>query len=238
MGYISIQINKAKGSADTGASDHIERKTMPKNADPTRTHLNRELVQFPDGVADRTEAISHRIRTADIRRKITPDQVRAIRIVLSGTHEDMVRVQDEGRLGEWCDDNLQWLHRTFGRENTVSAVLHMDEHTPHIHATVVPIVTGEAVRLCADDLLTRERLVAYHDSYAAAMAKYGLQRGIRGSEARHTTTAQYYRDLKWQTGELEANVQQLQTERQQAKQELDEVKKEIKSESLKPTCSS
>ena len=81
MGYISIQINKAKGSADTGASDHIERKTTPKNADPTRTHLNRELVQFPDGVADRTGAISHRIRTAGIRRKITPDQVRAIRIV-------------------------------------------------------------------------------------------------------------------------------------------------------------
>ena len=251
MGYISIQINKAKGSADTGASDHIERKTMPKNADPTRTHLNRELVEFPDGVADRTEAISHRIRTAGIKRKITPDQVRAIRTVLSGTHEDMIRVQDEGRLNEWCDDNLQWLHRTFGKENTVSAVLHMDEHTPHIHATVVPIVTerrkarkkqaegkrtyrkkANAVRLCADDLLTRERLVAYHDSYAKAMAKYGLQRGVRGSEARHTTTAQYYRDLKRQTGELEANVQQLQTEQRQAERQLDEVRKEIKSEKL------
>ena len=252
MGYISIQINKAKGSADTGASDHIERKTMPKNADPARTHLNRELVEFPDGVADRTEAISHRIRTAGIRRKITPDQVRAIRIVLSGTHEDMIRVQNEGRLNEWCDDNLQWLHRTFGKENTVSAVLHMDEHTPHIHATVVPIVTGErrkarkkqaegkrtyrkkanTVRLCADDLMSRERLVAYHDSYAKAMAKYGLQRGIRGSEARHTTTVQYYRDLKRQTGELEANVQQLQTEQRQAERHLDEVRKEIKSEKL------
>ena len=252
MGYISIQINKAKGSADTGASDHIERKSIPKNADPTRTHLNRELVDFPDGVADRTEAISHRIRTAGIKRKITPDQVRAIHIVLSGTHEDMIRVQDEGRLNEWCDDNLQWLYRTFGKENTVSAVLHMDEHTPHIHATVVPIVTGErrkarkkqaegkrtyrkkanAVRLCADDLLTRERLVAYHDSYAKAMAKYGLQRGVRGSEARHTTTAQYYRDLKRQTGKLEANVQQLQTEQRQAEQLLNEVKQEIKSEKL------
>ena len=251
MGYISIQINKAKGSADTGASDHIERKTMPKNADPTRTHLNHELVEFPDGVADRTEAISHRIRTAGIRRKITPDQVRAIRLVLSGTHEDMIREQDEGRLDEWCDDNLQWLHRTFGKENTVSAVLHMDEHTPHIHATVVPIVTGKrrkarqkqvdgrrtyrkkanAVRLCADDLMSRERLVAYHDSYAAAMAKYGLQRGIRGSEARHTTS-QYYRDLKRQTGELEANVRLLQTEQQQAEQQLDEVRKEIRSEKL------
>ena len=196
MGYISIQINKAKGSADTGASDHIERKTIPKNADPTRTHLNRELVEFPDGVSDRTEAISHRIRTAGIKRKITPDQVRAIRIVLSGTHEDMMKIQDEGRLDEWCDDNLQWLHYTFGKENTVSAVLHMDEHTPHIHATVVPIVTGKrrkanTVRLCADDVLTRDKLVAYHDSYAKAMEKYGLQRGVRGSEARHTTTAQY-----------------------------------------------
>ena len=252
MGYISIQINKAKGSADTGASDHIERKTIPKNADPTRTHLNRELVEFPDGVSDRTEAISHRIRTAGIKRKITPDQVRAIRIVLSGTHEDMMKIQDEGRLDEWCDDNLQWLHRTFGKENTVSAVLHMDEHTPHIHATVVPIVTGKrrkarqkqvdgrrtyrkkanAVRLCADDLMSRERLVAYHDSYAAAMAKYGLQRGIRGSEARHTTTAQYYRDLKRQTGELEANVQQLQTEQRQAERQFDEVRNEIRSEKL------
>ena len=252
MGYISIQINKAKGSADTGASDHIERKTVPKNADPTRTHLNRELVEFPDGVTDRTEAISHRIRTAGIRRKITADQVRAIRIVLSGTHEDLMRVQEEGRLDEWCADNLQWLYRIFGRENTVSAVLHMDEHTPHIHATVVPIVTGErrkarkkradskrqyrkkadTVRLCADDVLTREKLVSYHDSYAKAMAKYGLQRGIRGSEARHVTTAQYYRDLKRRTGELEANVQQLQTEQRQAEQQLDDVRKEIKSEKL------
>ena len=252
MGYISIQINKAKGSADTGASDHIERKTIPKNADPTRTHLNRELVEFPDGVSDRTEAISHRIRTAGIKRKITPDQVRAIRIVLSGTHEDMMKIQDEGRLDEWCDDNLQWLHYTFGKENTVSAVLHMDEHTPHIHATVVPIVTGErrkakkkqtegkrsyrkkanTVRLCADDVLTREKLVTYHDSYARVMEIYGLQRGVRGSEARHTTTAQYYRDLIRQTGELEANVQQLQTEQQQAEQQLDEVRQEVKSEKL------
>lgn len=253
MGYISIQINKAKGSADTGASDHIERKTMPKNADPTRTHLNRELVEFPDGVADRTEAISHRIHTAGIRRKITPDQVRAIRIVLSGSHEDMVRVQDEGRLGEWCDDNLQWLHRTFGRENTVSAVLHMDEHTPHIHATVVPIVTGErrkakkkqadskrtyrkkanAVRLCADDLLTRERLVAYHDSYAAAMAKYGLQRGIRGSEARHTSTTQYYRDMKKKNDALDMENKRLQEQKAKAEQELKRAKKEVQTEKLK-----
>ena len=77
-----------------------------------------------------------------------------------------------------------------------------------------------------------QRGISLVQIYAKAMAKYGLQRGIRGSEARHTTTAQYYRDLKRQTGELEANVQQLQTEQRQAKQQLDEVRKEIKSEKL------
>lgn len=163
-----------------------------------------------------------------------------------------MKLQGEGRLDEWCDDNLQWLHHTFGKENTVSAVLHMDEHTPHIHATVVPIVTGECrkankkqedgkrsyrknantVRLCADDVLTRKKLVAYHGSYAKAMEKYDLQHGVRGSEARHTTTAQYYRDLKRQTGELEANMRQLQTVQQQAEQQLDEVRLEVKSEKL------
>ena len=251
MGFAVLHLDKAHGS-DSKMSDHIERKTTPKNADPTRTHLNRELIEFPGGVTNRNEAISHRLKSAGLTRKIGTNQVRAIRFILSGSPKDMKQIEQAGKLDEWCRDSVEWMKRTYGSENVVSAVLHMDEHTPHIHATVVPIVTGErrkakrkqtegkrtyrkkanAVRLCADDLLTRERLVAYHDSYAAAMAKYGLQRGIRGSEARHTTTAQYYRELKRQTGELEANVQQLQVKQQQAERQLDEVRKEIKSEKL------
>lgn len=53
------------------------------------------------------------------------------------------------------------------------------------------------------------------------MEKYGLQRDVRGSEARYTTTAQYYRNLIRQTSKLEAIVQQLHTEQQQAEQQLD-----------------
>ena len=35
------------------------------------------------------------------------------------------------------------LRKTYGADNVVSAVLHMDEETPHIHATIVPIVQTE-----------------------------------------------------------------------------------------------
>ncbi|MCM0383374.1 plasmid recombination protein [Bacteroides fragilis] len=252
MGYFTLDFKKAKGASDARMSDHIERRVIASNVDPTRTHLNRELVQLPEGVTERDEAIAHRIKSAGIKRKITPDQVRAIRVMLSGTHEDMMKIQQDGRIGEWCDDSIQWLHKTFGKENTVSAVLHMDETTPHIHATIVPIVTGErrktkkkqaegkriyrkktdAARLCADDVLNRDRLIAYHDDYAKVMAKYGLQRGVRGSEARHITTAQYYRDLKRQTGELETDVQQLQSEKKEAEKRLLQVKREIGTERL------
>lgn len=100
MGYFSLDIKKAKGTSDTTQSDHIERKIIPKNADPTRTHLNRVLVEYPDGVHGRDEAIAHRLNTAGIRRKITHDQVRVVRVVLSGTHEDMMNIQEKGELDE------------------------------------------------------------------------------------------------------------------------------------------
>ena len=253
MGYFTLDFKKAKGASDARMSDHIERRVIASNVDPTRTHLNRELVQLSEGVTERDEAIAHRIKSAGIKRKITPDQVRAIRVMLSGTHEDMMKMQQDGCIDEWCDESMQWLHKTFGKENTVSAVLHMDETTPHIHATIVPIVTGErrkakqkkptegkrtyrkktdTARLCADDVLNRDKLVAYHDDYAKVMQKYGLQRGVRGSEARHTTTAQYYRDLKRQTGELEAGVQQLQSEKKEADMQLKQVKREINTQKL------
>ncbi len=253
MGYFSLDIKKAKGTSDTTQSDHIERKIIPKNADPTRTHLNRVLVEYPDGVHGRDEAIAHRLNTAGIRRKITHDQVRAVRVVLSGTHEDMMNIQEKGELDEWCNDSIQWLQATFGKDNVVAAHLHMDEKTPHIHAAVVPIVTGErrkakkeqtdgkrkyrkktnSVRLCADDLFNRQTLIAYHDNYARVMAKYGLQRGVRGSEARHTSTTQYYRDMKKKNDALDMENKRLQEQKAKAEQELKRAKKEVQTEKLK-----
>lgn len=258
MGYISLQFTKVKGTSDTRMSDHIERKTIPSNADPTRTHLNRELIGEANEVRNRDHAITERIQSAGIQRKITPNQVRAIRIMLSGTHEDMMQVQQSGRLNEWCNDNLQWLYKEFGRENTVSAVLHMDEHTPHIHATVIPIVKGErrkanreklegkkkyrkkstdTARLCADDVLTRDKMIAYHNSYSAVMEKYGLLRGERGSEARHVTTAQYYRNIQREKKEIESEVLQLRQEKQETQVQLVQAKRDIQIDRLKGKAS-
>lgn len=252
MGYAVLHMEKTSGT-DAAMSAHIERTIKPKNANESRTHLNRELIRFPDGMENRTQAIQHRLDTAGLTRKIGNNQVRAIRVLLTGTHEDMVRITNEGRLDEWCSDNLKYLADTFGRENIVSAVLHMDEQTPHIHATLVPIVKGErkrkkkeeqvkkryrkkptdTARLCADEIMTRAKLKSYQDTYAQAMSSYGLQRGIDGSEAKHISTRQYYRDLMQQMERLRTAIGQLQDRKKTAQEELRQAKKEVQTEKLK-----
>ena len=253
MGYAVLHLSKASGT-DSAMSSHIERSIAPKNADPKRTHLNQEMVVFPHGVRNRTEAIQHRLDTAGLQRKIGKNQVRAIRLLLTGSPEDMKLIEQNGRLDKWCSDNIDWLRDTYGAKNLVSAVLHLDETTPHIHATIVPITTGERrkkkseekqgkkkyrkkstsnARLCADDVMSRVKLKEYQNSYAEVMNCYGLQRGIDGSKARHVSTSQYYRDLVEATKSIKSDVVELKEQKSQAKQELSKVKVEIKGEKLK-----
>ena len=242
MSYTVLHLEKAKGN-DSAMSAHIERTIHPKNADASRSHLNKELIIYPESVKNRTSAIQYRLDNAHLKRKIGTNQVRAIRVLLSGTHEVMKTIEENKQLNNWCNDNLNWIKETFGEENLVSAVLHMDEKTPHIHATVIPIVSGErrkakkentdsykkknqnSNRLCADDVMARNKLKHYQNTYATVMAKYGLRRGIEGSEAKHISTAEYYRNLHLQN-------QQLEQEKNNKQFELKSIEKNISSKKV------
>ena len=75
MGYVVLHLLKPKGS-DASMTAHIERTHDPANADPTRTHLNRLLIEYPEGVKDRTEAIQRRLDEAGLKRQIGKNQRR------------------------------------------------------------------------------------------------------------------------------------------------------------------
>ena len=234
--YAVCHLQRGSGN-DSGMSCHIERKDangkkyIPVNADANRTQLNRELIAFPAGVKNRTDAIQFRIIHAGLHRKVGKNQCKAIRIILTGTHEQMMKIQDSGRLDKWTDANLKWLRETFGEDNLVSCVLHMDEKTPHLHATVVPIVTTERLRkkregekkyetksgprLSADDVMRRGKLHEYQNSYAAAMKPFGLQRGIVGSTAKHQANSEYY---KQQVRRYEEDIARLQADIEKARE--------------------
>lgn len=234
--YAVCHLQRGSGN-DSGMSCHIERKDakekayVPTNADSNRTPLNRELITFPDGVKNRTDAIQHRIDNAGLHRKVAKNQTKAIRIILTGTHEQMMKIAEDSKLDNWIDANLKWLRDTFGSKNLVSCVLHMDEKTPHLHATIVPIVTTERLRkkregekkyetksgprLSADDMMRRTKLHEYQNSYAVAMKAFGLQRGIVGSTAKHQANSEYY---KQQVTRYEEDIARLQDDIEKAKE--------------------
>lgn len=64
------------------------------------------------------------------------------------------------------------------------------------------------------------------------MSKYGLKRGVRGSDARHTTTAQYYRNIKRETERLQNCMKLLQSDIEEAQRLLQQTKSEISTEKL------
>lgn len=250
MSYAVCHIIKANSSLNSIAK-HIERTAHPDNADPTRTHLNRyNLVEYPVGITGLAAAVEHRIANAGITRKISDRQVRCLNIVMTSDNEGMQRIIDAGKLDEWIADNIRWVRDTFGSDNVVGAALHMDERTPHLHIAVVPIVTTERKkkareatvkkryrtkaanrpRLCADDIMERGKMSRYQDSYAEAMGKYGLERGIRGSEARHIGQHEYYRDCMVKKKGLEEDIGNLSTVKEQLgaeTQSLEKRKKEL-----------
>lgn len=93
-----------------------------------------------------------------------------------------------------------------------------------------------APRLCADDVMSRANLKRYQNTYAEVMQKYGLQRGIEGSEAQHISTHEYYRSLMAQGKDIQEDVEALLKQKEQAEQELSKIKSEKKTEELKNTA--
>ena len=227
------------------AGERIEKEWAPNNADTERTRLNKELV--PREVIDPetgrkknltiSQAVKKRIREASVD-KIRTNQNIALEVIMTGSPETMNNLDDE-QLGSWAEMSLDWARKQWGAENIVSAVLHMDEKTPHIHLIVVPIVQGvsrrtlakekelkrkgiimkskpkcnRVNRLCANDLVTRSLLSSYHTSYAEEVgAHFGLERGVQaeaGSRKKHQSSIEYNRELMRQELEEKSLIAEL-----------------------------
>ena len=156
--YVVCHYEKCYGTP-VSYTTHIERKKadgsehIPYNIKRSDlTKHNREFIPEA-GKIGRTAAIEKRLMAVkhqtdkdgnEYERKIRKDQVCCIEIRLSASPEAMAEIIAQGRLMDWCRESVKWAQREHGKENIVSAVLHMDEETPHLHVSLVPVVRGES----------------------------------------------------------------------------------------------
>lgn len=72
----------------------------------------------------------------------------------------------------------------YGEENVINATVHLDESTPHMHLGIVPVTKDG--RLSAKELFTPTELKSLQTDFAKVVgAKFGLERGQEGSQAKH-----------------------------------------------------
>lgn len=201
-----------------GMGRHMNRTRPTPNADPERRSTNATYTPA-DGWVRWSERAPRNLseqlgeRLADFKQrggKLRTDSVLAVELMLSASPEWFKQASRE-QTQEWLRRNVQWIEDVFGRNNVLQVALHLDETTPHLHAFLVPEVemietrgrkpkagTPASVKapkpaLAASHWLDgRAKLGDLQDSYAAAMAPLGLERGLKGSGARHRTIRSYY----------------------------------------------
>jgi hypothetical protein len=209
MAFAIIRTAKLKTAGNLGGlNNHLERKMEVPNADADLTYLNHRRV----GSGDLARDVAQRIEAAGIE-KPRKNAVLAIEHLmtaspeafplrkeksLDSSHSPYQLVGNKSDVERWqaFEKNCMiWLTERYGKDNVVNFTSHLDEQTPHIHAVVVPIDSKGKLN-CRDYLGGREKLRELQDSFAIIHQGIGLERGIQGSKAHHTTVKQFYGQAK------------------------------------------
>lgn len=196
MSKAICRISKCKNSGSaTGKTQHNYREREVLNADKERQHLNQEYLNLSH--KNIWDIATERIEEAGVKRKIKPDAVRAVEMILTASADFFERDENglalDIRGGEWLAKNMQFLQGRYGK-NLVALTLHQDEKTPHLHAIIVPLT--EDNRLSAKEVFTPRTLRVLQTDYAKSMECFGLERGIEGSKAKHSDMKSYYGAIK------------------------------------------
>ena len=117
-------------------------------------------------------------------------------------------------IEEWAKDMYRFMSERFGEENIVGCYVHLDETTPHMHLTLLPIQDGKFAfkKMFAgkDKYEFSARMKMLHDELSLVNEKWNLERGRNVSEtgARHRTTEEYRRHLSEECTNIEEQVVQ------------------------------
>ena len=165
--------------------DENYKSTKNPQIDKSRTHLNYHTLPYEKKYLS---FIDERIKELAPKRKIKDDAVLITSFILGSDKEFFDGISPEVQK-QFFDDCTEFFAERHGKENVVSAVVHLDESTPHLHFNLMPVTDG---RLCAKELFDRTALRNLQtDFYEAVGKKYGLERGKEGSTAKHLDTVAY-----------------------------------------------
>ena len=178
--YAIMRFAKYKGPEITNIEAHNERRKEKYASNPdidlSRSKHNFHLIE-PAGkyraeAESQIQAVGCRTRT---------DSVRVVEAIFTATPE-FFKGKKLPEIRQYFEEALRFFEQYQSRETIISAVVHMDEKTPHMHLSFVPLTADG--RLSAKDIVgNKKKLTWWQDEFWKHMVKKfpDLERGESAS---------------------------------------------------------
>lgn len=226
VGYAVVHMMKIKSGAVGGIQSHNNREHEPKtnpDVDMSRSEDNYDLTPCDNYKRSIKEKLSNLVESS---RAVRKDAVVVCNFIVTSDNETMDALGAD-RQREFFQDSVKWFSDRYGADRVLNATVHMDETTPHLHIGVMPITQDG--RLSAKAIFTKTEMKAIQTEFARDVGeKYGLERGVEGSERTHLSEARFkeQKALKM-ANEHGAIAQELQIIAEDCKQELSEATRSL-----------
>lgn len=226
VGYAVVHMMKIKSGAVGGIQSHNNREHEPKtnpDVDMSRSEDNYDLISCDNYKRSIKEKLSNLVESS---RAVRKDAVVVCNFIVTSDNETMDALGAD-RQREFFQDSVKWFSDRYGADRVLNATVHMDETTPHLHIGVMPITQDG--RLSAKAIFTKTEMKAIQTEFARDVGeKYGLERGVEGSERTHLSEARFKEQKALEmANEHGAIAQELQIIAEDCKQELSEATRSL-----------
>ena len=106
------------------------------NIDWSRSKLNYDLHSAQN--RNFTKAVNERISALALKRAVRKDAVVMAQVLVTSDHDFFQKLSPE-KQRKFFQDSYDFLVKRYGAENVISATVHLDEATPHMHFNFVPV---------------------------------------------------------------------------------------------------
>lgn len=226
VGYAVVHMMKIKSGAVGGIQSHNNREHEPKtnpDVDMSRSEDNYDLISCDNYKRSIKEKLSNLVESS---RAVRKDAVVVCNFIVTSDNETMNALGAD-RQREFFQDSVKWFSDRYGADRVLNATVHMDETTPHLHIGVMPITQDG--RLSAKAIFTKTEMKAIQTEFARDVGeKYGLERGVEGSERTHLSEARFKEQKALEmANEHGAIAQELHVLAEDCKQELSEATRSL-----------
>ena len=224
--FAIIRMQKFQVSDVQGIQKHNQRQGISKSnldIDYEKSHENYDFLN--DQNLKYESEIKEKI-AEQVKRKPRANSVVLSEFMVTASPEYMNALSAEEQK-TYFEKSLEFIQERYGQKNTLYAVIHHDEATPHMHVGVIPIT--EDNRLSAKDIFNKQELRELQEEFPKHLQKhdFDIVRGEKGSEKKHLSSQEYK-----EKQDLEKEIQFLDKEIEGKKKEFIDLSEALPQEKL------